>query len=393
MKTATAKPIVDSWDEFDPTLCPVCHRDSCDDPSHLPPPQSDDQTTEDTATKPPRSGPRRIGLDPAFLHDAVVVIQEGRRLAADGIRYVLEGIIPLYGVLGMLIAYAKVGKTTFGQAIAAAVAGGHLFLDRATTQTRVLIIAAEDPSEYTAFLARVLPVTAPGALTFYRAPVLLDVDGLRDIVHTVAEGEYGLVLIASWQAVIRGLVKDENDNAGAVAVVEQVKAAARQSGIPWLIDAHSGKGEDQADDADPTRAIRGASGAAGAADFLLSLRYANGAFGTQRRLSGKGRFVNFPPLTIDLDVETGAYSLISDTKDAASDTTWRLLCDTGALDTTPRSIADLCHRCGITVEGQRPTHTHRSRVAKALVNRPDVLSQDVERHGKKVRLYHRSESL
>ena len=43
---------------------------------------------------------------------------------------------------------------------------------------------------------------------------------------------------------MRGLIRDENDNAGAVRVVEDVKAAARASGVPWLIDAHSGKGED-----------------------------------------------------------------------------------------------------------------------------------------------------
>ena len=66
-----------------------------------------------------------------------------------------------------------------------------------------------------------------------------------------------------------------------------------------MIDAHAGKGEDQEDDADPTNAMRGASAAAGAADYMLSLRYAKGAFGTQRRLSGKGRFVNFAPITID----------------------------------------------------------------------------------------------
>jgi hypothetical protein len=70
--------------------------------------------------------------------------------------------------------------------------------------------------------------------------------------------------------VIRGLLKDENDNLGAVCIVENVKAAARQSGVPWLIDAHSGKGEDQSDDADPSKALRVASSAAGAADYTLS---------------------------------------------------------------------------------------------------------------------------
>ena len=289
---AAMTPAADAWTVADPTACPVCGRDACED--HLPP-------APDTDT------PR--GLDPAFLADAVDVIHEGQRIAEHGIRYTVDGIIPAYGMLGMLVAYAKVGKTTTGQQIAAAVAMGRPFLDRDTTRARVLAIAAEDPPEYTAYLARTLDV-APTRLTFYRAPVRLTVDGLHAICQTVTAGGYGLVLIASWQAVIRGLVRDENDNAGAVNLVETVKAATRTTGIPWLIDAHSGKGEDQDDEADPSRAMRGASGAAGAADYTLSLRYANGAFGTQRRLSGKGRFVNLAPLTLDYNPDTGIYTCL-----------------------------------------------------------------------------------
>ena len=50
---------------------------------------------------------------------------------------------------------------------------------------------------------------------------------------TPCGGNYGLVLISSWQAIVRGLIRDENDNAGAVRVVEDVKAAARLTRIPW----------------------------------------------------------------------------------------------------------------------------------------------------------------
>ena len=107
----------------------------------------------------------------------------------------------------MLVAFAKVGKTTFGQSLAAAVAMGRPFLDRDTTQTRALAIAAEDPPEDTAWLARVLDVDEPSRLNVLRAPVLLNLDGLRAIGQTIATGKYGFVLIASWQAVIRGLVQ------------------------------------------------------------------------------------------------------------------------------------------------------------------------------------------
>jgi hypothetical protein len=350
----------------DATLCDLCGRESCED--HLSP------------------DPNAIaGLDPAFLADAVDVIREGKQIAEEGIRYTVDGVIPSYGMLGMSVAFAKVGKTTLGQALGAAVCMKRPFLDRETTRTRVLVIAAEDPPEYTAYLARVLDVE-PSWMTFYRAPVLLNSEGLRAIGQTVADGGYGLVLIASWQAVVRGLVKDENDNAGAVQVVEMVKAFTRQTGIPWLIDAHSGKGEDQADDADPSKAMRGASGAAGAADYTLSLRYSNGAFGTQRRFSGKGRFVNFPPLTIDLDPYTGIYTVVGSTKHASAESTWDVIRTMSAIDSTPRSVTDIAKTAGL-LTGDRLSGTARRHVVDALRKRPGVLLSQEIRRGQTVNLY------
>lgn len=277
-------------------------------------PPLSEREVRDVASSIGRYAPARgRGLPVDGLLDAVDVAAEGRAIATAGVQYVIDRLIPDYGVLGMNVAYAKVGKTSFGHAAGAAVAGGTVFVDQQVKQRRVLDIAAEDPPEYTAWLARDLTVPA-GAMTFYRRPIRFDTEGLDAITATVMDGGYGLVLVSSWQAVIAGLMKDENDNAGAVAVVERVKLAARTTGVPWLIDAHSGKGEDQSDDADPTRAMRGASAAAGAADFMLSLRYAEGPFSTRRRLSGKGRFVSFEPMLLDYDLNTGAFAVLSEGK-------------------------------------------------------------------------------
>ena len=117
--------------------------------------------------------------------------------------------------------------------------------------------------------------------------------------------------------------------------------------MPWLIDAHSGKGEDQADDADPSKALRGASAAAGAADFTLSLRYANGPFGTQRRLSGNGRFVKFALITIDYDQITGGYRALGATSSAATELTWHHLVETGAITTTWQTASQIA-RAGVS---------------------------------------------
>jgi putative DNA primase/helicase len=331
-------------------------------------------------------------LDPAALDDVSVVAAEGQHIAATGVPYLVDGIVPAYGMLGMLVAFTKVGKTTLGQALGAAVATGQPFLEKPTRQTRVLIVAAEDPPEYTAWLARHLGTLPPGVLTFYRRPLLLNTAGLTQIAGTVQADGYGLVLIASWQAVVRGLIKDENDNAGAVRIVEHVKTATRATGIPWLIDAHSGKGEDQGDDADPTRALRGASGAAGAADYMLSLRYANGPFGSRRRLSGKGRFASFAPLVLDYDAATGAYAVIGTTKDAAVETTWRLITETGALSTVPQTADAIARAAGLVNASGCSTSTGRRQVRQALSRRDGIRTTTETRRGQLTTLYARQEA-
>jgi len=334
-----------------------------------------------------RRSTQGVGLDPAHLTDATVVRDEGRQMAESGVRYLVKGLVPAYGTLGMNVAYSKVGKTTFAQQLGAAVAMGRPFLERATQQTRVLDLAAEDPPEYTAWLARHLEVAA-GVMTIYRKPLQLDRTGLAEITSTVREGGYGLVLVSSWQAVVRELVRDENDNAAAVRVVEDVKAVTRELGVPWLIDAHSGKGEDQSDDADPSRAMRGASAAAAAADYALSLRYADGSFSARRRLTGKGRFVLCPPIVLEYDDASGAYALVgAQDKSVLADTTFQLLVEVGALSTTPQTIDAIAKAAGLANANHRVTSTHRRQVQNALHNREGIRRTSETRRGQPINLY------
>jgi hypothetical protein len=341
--------------------------------------------TVDAAHPRPPAG----GLPTEGLTDAADVAAKGRAIAANGVQYVVDGIVPNYGMVGISVAYTKVGKTTFGHALGAAVATGTPFLDRAVTSVRVLEVAAEDPPEYTAWLARHLSVSS-GRMTFYRQPVRFDAAGLAAITTTVREGAYGLVLVSSWQSVVAGLVTDENDNAGAVAVVEQVKVAARTSGVPWLIDAHSGEGEDQSDDADPTRALRGASAAAGAADYLLSLRYAKGPVSPRRRFSGKGRFVAFEPILIEFDPATGTYTALGDGRSVISESTWQRIVEVGILHDWA-SVDAIAMAIGAISDSGRVTGTGRRLVQNALRQRAGVDTKTEERRSRKTTLYRLSE--
>src|ERR1051325_291314 len=356
----------DAWEIADPTGCHECGREACEE--HIP----------------------YAGFPLEELQDGVDVAQRGRDIDAAGIKYVLGGIIPSYGMLGFLVAYAKVGKTTFGQVLASHVAMGRSFLERDATPTRVLVIAAEDPPEYTAWLARHLNIDR-GRMTFRCMSIVLDPKELRRVIETVKGGGYGLVLISSWQAVVRGLIKDENDNAGAVQVVENVKAAARETGIPWLIDAHSGKGEDQQDEADPSKAMRGASAAAGAADYTLSLRYADGAFGSRRKLSGKGRFVSVAPIVMEFEPATSSYTVLAETKDATRECTWRLICETGAVGDVEnkRTAGSIARPIGLGKEGETPSGAQSRKVGEALRGREGVASETTQRGGRGTTTYWR----
>jgi hypothetical protein len=72
--------------------------------------------------------------------------------------------------------------------------------------------------------------------------------------------------------------------------------------------------------------MRGASCCRGRGLHAL-LRYANGAFGPQRRLSGKGSFVNLAPLTMEYDPATGLYTSLGETKRVGIEATWTHLRD------------------------------------------------------------------
>jgi hypothetical protein len=356
-------------------------------PGEPTPADRDDPDPEED--RPPDADTRQParGLDPAFLADSTIVAAEGRHLAEVGVPYAVDGLVPAFGTLGASVAFTKVGKTTFAQQLGAAVATGATFLNRATRRVRVLVIAAEDPPEYTAWLARHLTVP-PEWMTFYRRAIQLDRDGLADIAATVRAGRYGLVLIASWQAVVCTLVRDENDNAGAVRVVENVKAVTRATAIPWLVDAHSGKGEDQGDNADPSRAMRGASGAASAADYSLSLRYANGSFGTQRRLSGKGRFVSCPPIVIDYDERRGLFTVVEEAdKNTLTETTWRLILESGALSSAPQSVDAIARAAGLVSASGRVNGHQRRQVRAALRGRDGIRATTETRRGKATTLF------
>jgi hypothetical protein len=85
------------------------------------------QTDRPTFAPLDAAAPSPVRLDPEALDDAPFVAAEGKAIAATGVPYVVEGLVPAFGMLGFIVAFAKTGKTTFGQALGAADATGALF--------------------------------------------------------------------------------------------------------------------------------------------------------------------------------------------------------------------------------------------------------------------------
>ncbi len=354
------------------TGCAVCGLESCADASHIPPTDHH----EDKARELQQDHSRRfVGFD----HEAVVSLDtlkaEGRAIREAGVPYVIDGVIPRLGLVGFFVAGAKVGKTTTGLKAIKAISGtAPEFLGLAVQHTSVLMLALEDPREY---LAVLVDETFDGGerATFYPHPLQLDEETLDQLAAYVMAEQYGLIYVATFLNAVRGLVDDENDNAGMVRVVNTLKVFARRVGVPLLLEAHAGKGEDLSEDADPVKALRGASAAAAEADFLLSLRRAKGGFATQRRLSGLGRFVRFSPITFDLNPANGELTVLdSGDAQAAAETDWRLICETGALTSEPLSAGAIARAAGMIPADKTVTKPVRIRVERALRNRSGVRS-------------------
>jgi hypothetical protein len=336
----------------------------------------------DDAEKEPAEGQQPVDplrFSPGSVVSAAAMVERGRRLMAEGVPYLIHGLVPDLGMVGFLVAYAKSGKSTLGMTMTKAITdkGTDTFMDRSVQKRRGLYVALEDPEDYTAWLmARAFDGTEDCLI--YPRPLLLNDLTLGELEHFIVEKEVGFVYVASFLASIRGRVKDENDNASMSAAVASLKLFARRIGKPLLMEAHAGKGENMNADADPVKALRGASAAGAEADYLLSLkREGKGGFTTRRTLSGLGRFVSVAPIAFDYDQASGRLTLMGDSgTSAATETDWRLIQEGGALTAEWRSAEAIARAAGLTSAKGLVERAHRDRVTAALYAREGVQKQD-----------------
>lgn len=340
--------------------------------------RGDAEPVEPAEEKSNEPGPQKkaiLDFAPSKIVSFDTLRKEGQHIIAAGVPYVWDGIIPAYGMVGFLVAGAKVGKSTLGISLASAISrakDGDGFLGHAINRRKVLYLALEDPREYLAVLAARAARGGEDAL-FYPGSIVLDDRTLDALAEYIKQEGIGFVYVATFLNGVRGLVKDENDNAGMVVTVNRLKFFARKCDIPILLEAHAGKGEDRSDDADPVKALRGASAAAGEADFLLSLRRKGGGFSTLRTLAGLGRFVDFPPITFDYDRSGGELTVVSSDGSAGAEKDWQWIAAAGVLGEIPQSATQIALAVHWVDDIKQGNSRHvRNRVEAALMGREGV---------------------
>jgi len=214
----------------------------------------------------------------------------------DGIRWVLEGYLPVGGIV-VLAAKPKVGKTTLAYHMAAHIVQGISFLDCTVVQTPVLILAVEEHEMLVRDRLRNVIGESHADLYVHCGRFRpTELEALRDFI---ARKRIGLVILDTLAAY--WTVKDENDAVQVQRAIQELRDVARDTEACVLVIHHCRKSEGSGGDE-----IRGSSALLGEVD--IALMYSSGGHDTQRRIKTEGRV----PGTIKqliIDLENGEYQV------------------------------------------------------------------------------------
>ena len=207
----------------------------------------------------------------------------------EAISWLVHGLLPR-GVLALLVAYPKVGKSTLVYQLAVAVAQGKPFLGRQTSQGGVLIVVAEEMKEDA--IRRLCHL----GMNEQTDRIWLWTEGVKeapkereDIRQFVGENKIGLVIIDTFASYL--MIADETDNSVVTLRMKPYVDLAHSTGTAILFVHHERK-RSNAPGEDDTRAIRGGGAILGLADIALQLQ--RDGNGNKRRLKIVGRYQDIP---------------------------------------------------------------------------------------------------
>ena len=217
--------------------------------------------------------------------------------APDTHEWLWDDYVPV-GSLVLLASEEKVGKSTFIYALAAAIAQGRTFLDRAVKQSRVLILAVEEHPVDVKIRSMRFGLQSGDGVQYFIGNLGGDVGTHQKLKNFILDNGIGLVVLDTMGHYLSGFLDSENESFGVLKGLKPFLQLARETKAAVLLIHHTGKGAIQA--------YRGASSIGGIVDQILTLRHAGG---NTRTLTAKGRY-NQTPEKLWISLDGAEYSVV-----------------------------------------------------------------------------------
>jgi hypothetical protein len=202
------------------------------------------------------------------------------------ITWVLKSYLP-EGALILLVAYMKVGKSTFAYFLAIAVARGEPFLGFDTTQGPVLILAIEEHPRDVKLRLLKFGARPSDPIHVHVGPLDHDARTFSALTDFIRKEGIRLVILDTlaqfWH------IPDENDNSQVLLRITPLLTLARDTNASVLLIHHERKMGGNGG-----REIRGGSALLGAVDQALLLDHRQGGNPSHRVLRSVGRYDDTP---------------------------------------------------------------------------------------------------
>ena len=217
----------------------------------------------------------------------------------ESVSYLVEGLLPSGGI-SLWGAKPKVGKSVAVRNLARCVARGEPFLDRATHQGVVILLALEEKRSEVANHLRSMGLTNEPLHIHTGAAPATSKEGLAALANVIAVYQPVLVVVDPVLKLVR--VRDSSDYAELTRELEPVIELARKTGCHIAVTHHLGKmARDGGDD------VLGSTAIFGAVDTLVLFRRRKDNLRTLETIQRYGK--DQEEVLIPLDAETGCISV------------------------------------------------------------------------------------
>jgi KaiC/GvpD/RAD55 family RecA-like ATPase len=216
--------------------------------------------------------------------------------------WLVHGLIPR-GVIALLAAFPKVGKSTLVAQLAVAVAQGRTFLNRSTQAGGVLVIVAEEMKDDVMRRLRHFGMEEENDTIYLWTEGVEDTEKDRKALHQfILAHKIALVIIDTFASYLQ--LQDEIDNSAVTRRMKPYLDMAHATGTTTILFVHHER-KTRDEGTDSTRDIRGGGAILGSADLAFQLRKESGG-GGRRQLKIVGRYSEIPA-SLALDYVAGEY--------------------------------------------------------------------------------------